>query len=117
MSLRIPACANCGHAVWPPRLACSVCRASEWTEVDASTGTVTEIVEIPGRDSDRVRLATVRLQVDRPAVPSGRHTDEENSTPGSPPVIARAEGCEAGEEVAVELRDGSLVASPAPSSR
>jgi uncharacterized OB-fold protein len=108
MSFQIPACGNCGHAVWPPRLACSVCGASEWTEVDASTGAVTETVDIPGPEGEIVRLATVRLHVDRGAVPFPRDTGERNS----PPVIARAEGCEAGETVTLALRDGALTASP-----
>ena len=68
---RVPACANCGHAIWPPRLACPVCGAAEWTEAPASTGTLLDLTEGPGYDGEPVRLGTVRLAVPF-ADPSGR---------------------------------------------
>jgi uncharacterized OB-fold protein len=99
----VPACAECGHAAWPPRLACACCGASEWTEVPVSSGTVTEVTDAPGGDGDAIRLGTVRLAL--PGSPEG------------PPVIARCEGCEAGDEVTVELVDGALRALPAPGGK
>jgi uncharacterized OB-fold protein len=92
MSFAVPACANCGHAVWPPRLACSVCGAAEWIEVDASTGTVLEVTETPGASGKTVRFGTVQLDV-------------------GPPVIAVVEGAVAGEKVELELRDRALRAA------
>ena len=50
---QVPACANCGHAIWPPRLACPVCGAAEWTEVPAPTGTLLDVTEAPGYDGTR----------------------------------------------------------------
>lgn len=94
MSFRIPACANCGHAVWPPRLACPVCAAADWTEVDASTGTVLDVTEAPGASGETVRLGTVRLIL--------------AATVDGPPVIAVIEEAEAGDEVQLELREGAL---------
>ena len=89
MSFAVPACAKCGHAVWPPRLACPVCGAAEWTEVDASIGTVLEVTETPGASGETVRLGTVGLDV-------------------GPPVIAVIEEAVAGEKVELELRDRAL---------
>lgn len=94
MSFRIPACANCGHAVWPPRLACPVCGAADWTEVDASIGTVLDVTEAPGASGETVRLGTVRPIL--------------AATVDGPPVIAVIEEAEAGDEVQLELRDGAL---------
>jgi uncharacterized protein len=92
MSFAIPACANCGHAVWPPRLACSVCGAAEWTEVDASTGTVLDVTETAGASGETIRLGTVELDV-------------------GPPVIAVVEEAVAGERVELELRNRALRAT------
>jgi uncharacterized OB-fold protein len=100
MSFAIPACANCGHAVWPPRLACAVCGAAEWTEVDASTGTVLEVTDTPGASGETIRLGTVELIL--------------AATVDGPPVIARCEGCEPGNPVALDLTDGALRARPRP---
>ncbi len=86
---KIPACANCGHAVWPPRLACPVCGAAEWSEVDASTGTVLDVTETPGASGETVRLGTVQLDA-------------------GPPVIAVIEGAVVGEKVELALRDRAL---------
>ena len=97
MSFAVPACANCGHAVWPPRLACPVCGAAEWTEVDASTGTVLDMTETPGASGETVRLGTVRLIL--------------AATVDGPPVVALIEGAVAGETVELELRDRALRAA------
>jgi uncharacterized protein len=101
MSFAVPACANCGHAVWPPRLACPVCGAAEWSEVDASTGTVLEVTDAPGASGEIVRLGTVRLILAVTVV-------------DGPPVIARCDGCEPGDPVALDLTDGALRARPRP---
>lgn len=98
MSFAIPACGNCGHAVWPPRLACPVCGAVEWTEIDASTGIVLDLTESPGASGETVRLGTVRLIL--------------AETVDGPPVIAVIEQAEAGDEVQLELGDGALRAGP-----
>jgi uncharacterized OB-fold protein len=106
----IPACANCGHAIWPPRLACPVCGAAEWTEVPAPTGTLLDVTEGPGYDGTPVRLGTVRL-----AVPYGRHTGIRNSGAEGegPPVIAAVDpDARAGDTVRLELVDGALRAVP-----
>jgi hypothetical protein len=97
MSFAVPACANCGHAVWPPRLACPVCGAAEWTEVDASTGTVLDMTETPGASGETVRLGTVQLIL--------------AATVDGPPVVALIEGAVAGETVELELRDRALRAA------
>jgi uncharacterized protein len=86
----IPACANCGHSIWPPRLACPVCGAAEWNQVEASTGTVEDVTETAGYDGSPVRLGTVRLDA-------------------GPPVIAAIEpDARPGEAVVLELVDGGL---------
>lgn len=36
-------CAGCRRAAYPRRLACARCGGSDWTEIEASTGEVTEI--------------------------------------------------------------------------
>jgi uncharacterized protein len=100
MSFAVPACANCGHAVWPPRLACSVCGAAEWTEVDASTGTVLEITDAPGAAGETARLGTVQLIL--------------AATVDGPPVIAGCDGCEPGDPVELDLTAGALRARARP---
>jgi Rubredoxin-like zinc ribbon domain (DUF35_N) len=102
----VPACANCGHTVWPPHLACSHCGSGEWTEVPASSGTVLEVTDAPGSDGVSIRLGTVRL-----AVPYGRQESIRNSSTegeAGPEVIARCEGCSAGDDVVLEMSDGAL---------
>ncbi|HEY2054710.1 MAG TPA: zinc ribbon domain-containing protein [Solirubrobacterales bacterium] len=103
---QVPACANCGHAIWPPRLACPVCGAAEWTEVPAPTGTLLDVTEAPGYDGTPTRLGTVLL-----AVPYGAQDAKRNSWPdaGGPPVIAAVEGDAApGDTVRLALVDGAL---------
>jgi uncharacterized OB-fold protein len=91
---RVPACANCGHAIWPPRLACAVCGAAEWDQVDAPTGRLEDVTEAPGYDGESIRIGTVRLE------------------PG-PPVIAAVGGdAQAGDLVDLELVEGALHARP-----
>lgn len=88
----IPACAACGHAVWPPRLSCADCGASEWEQVDASAGTLEEVTEL----ADGVRLCSVKLDA-------------------GPIVIARIEQGAPGERVAMAMRGAALWAVPAAS--
>jgi hypothetical protein len=102
----IPACANCGHAIWPPRLACPVCGSAEWSEVPAPTGTLLDVTEAPGYDGEPVRLGTVRL-----AVLYGRHTGIRNSQREGegPPAIAGVDGdAQPGDAVDLELVGGAL---------
>lgn len=102
----VPACTNCGHAIWPPRLACPVCGAAEWEEVPAPTGTLLDVTEAPGYDGEPVRLGTVRLAV-LYADPSGKR----NSWPegeGPPAIAGVDEGLKPGDSVSLELVDGAL---------
>jgi uncharacterized OB-fold protein len=90
MSFRVPACANCGHAIWPPRLACAVCGAAEWNQIDASTGRLEDVTEAPGYDGTPIRLGTVRLE------------------PGPPVVAAVDADAELGDAVRLRLVDAAL---------
>ncbi len=86
----IPACTNCGHAIWPPRLACPVCGAAEWEDVPAPTGTLLDVTEAPGYDGEPIRLGTVKLDA-------------------GPPVIAGIDAdVDPGETVSLHLADGAL---------
>ena len=95
---QVLACADCGHVVWPARLACSRCGAAEWTELPSSGGVLTEVTEAAGFDGSPVRLGTVHLDA-------------------GPSVIAAVAGAEAGDTVVVELVDGGLRARPGPSEK
>lgn len=102
----VPACTNCGHAIWPPRLACPVCGAAEWEEVPAPTGTLLDVTEAPGFDGEPTRLGTVRLAV-LYAAPSGK----KNSWPEGegPPAIAAVDAdARPGDTVRLRLVDGAL---------
>jgi rubredoxin-like zinc ribbon protein len=102
----IPACANCGHAIYPPRLACPVCGAVEWEEVPAPTGTLLDVTGAPGYDGTPIRLGTVRL-----AVLYGAEGAKRNSWPEGegPPVIAGVDpDVQAGDAVDLELVEGAL---------
>lgn len=102
----IPACANCGHAIWPPRLACPVCGAAEWEDVPAPTGTLLDVTEGPGFDGTPTRLGTVRL-----AVPFGPQGTKRNSWPEGegPPAIAVVDAdARPGDTVRLRLDDGAL---------
>lgn len=104
----IPACANCGHAIWPPRLACAVCGAADWTEVPAPTGTLEEVTEAPGIDGAPLRLGTVRLAV---RVHNSSGQEDSWREEEGPPVVAVVDGdAGPGDEVAVELVDRALCA-------
>jgi uncharacterized protein len=88
--LTIPQCANCGHSIWPPRLACPVCGAAEWNQKEASNGVVEDVTQAPGYDGKPTRLGTVRLD-------------------GGPPVIAAIDPeVGAGDTVRLSLTDGAL---------
>jgi uncharacterized OB-fold protein len=102
----VPACANCGHAIWPPRLACPVCGAAEWTEVPAPTGVLLDVTEAPGYDGTPIRLGTVRLAVLYGAQDAKRNSWREGE--GPPVIVAVDAGVQAGDEVALELVDGAL---------
>jgi uncharacterized OB-fold protein len=103
---RVPACAICGRPTWPPQLACARCGAAEWTEVDASAGTVVEITDAPGADGTPIRLGTIELAVPYPA-----YADIGDGGRG-PFVVARCEGCAVEDEVRLELLEGVLRARP-----
>lgn len=105
-SFAIPACASCGHAIWPPRLACAVCGAAEWTEVPAPTGTLLEVTEAPGYDGEPTRLGTVRLAVPYGAQDAKRNSGREGE---GPPVVAAVAAVAApGDTVELRLVDGAL---------
>jgi hypothetical protein len=91
---QVPACANCGHSIWPPRLACPVCGAAEWTEVPAPTGTLLDVTEAPGYDGEPIRLGTVRVIV----------ADGE----GPPAIAGIDENVQPGDTVRLHLVDGAL---------
>ncbi len=86
--LAIPACANCGHAIWPPRLACAVCGAAEWTETAASTGTLLDVTEAPGYDGSPTKIGTVRLDAGPPAIAAL----DDDAQPGDPVEVELVEG-------------------------
>ena len=112
---RVPACANCGHAIWPPRLACPICGATEWTEVPATTGTLIDVTEAPGYDGTPIRLGTIRLAV-LAADPSGKRNSRREGE--GPPVIAAVDpGARPGDEVDLELVDGALQARSQSASK
>jgi uncharacterized OB-fold protein len=95
--LTIPQCANCGHSIWPPRLACPVCGAADWNRIEASTGVIEDVTETAGYDGSPVRLGTVRLDA------------------GPPAIAAIDADAEPGEAVELELVDGALRArAPRP---
>jgi uncharacterized OB-fold protein len=94
----IHACARCGHEVFPPRLLCSRCGASEWRRREASEGVLEESTVLrraPGVPAlDPVHLGSVRMG-------------------GAVVVVARVEsGVEEGAPVRLQYRDGIPVAQP-----
>ncbi len=102
----IPACTNCGHAIWPPRLACPVCGAAEWEDVPAPTGALLDATEAAGFDGSPTRLGTVRLAV-LYADPSGKKNSRAEGE--GPPVVAAIDGdAQAGDTVRMRLVDGAL---------
>jgi uncharacterized OB-fold protein len=95
----VPACANCGHAIWPPRLACPVCGAAEWNQVDSPGGVLEDVTEAPGIDGAPLRLGTVRLDA------------------GPPAIAAIDDDAAPGDAVQLELVDGALHARRALSGK
>ena len=87
--LRVPVCASCGQAVWPPRLLCPRCHGDRFEQRDGSVGTLEELTELGGEE--RVELCTVRLAV-------------------GPVVVARCDGARRGDSVRLRLENGALVA-------
>lgn len=94
-ALEIPVCAACGHAAFPPHLACSHCGSREWRGDPNTAGTVEQTTFVRRRvgvpaDAPPIPLASVRSDL-------------------GPVVIARAEG-EVGPGDRVELTtDGGVV--------
>lgn len=94
-ALTIPACARCGHAVWPPRSLCPVCGSPDWTPLAAADGVVEERTTVTAPDGTTAILGSVRLAA-------------------GPVVVARAAEAAPGEAVHVTLRDGALTATAVP---
>ena len=87
--LVVAACADCGHAVHPPRILCPVCGAARWRPVVAAAGCAEEVTR---DEASGVRLASVR-------------------TDAGPRVVARAsEEVVPGTRVTLVIEDGSVVA-------
>lgn len=98
MSAGVPVsvCSACGHAVFPARIFCPRCGASEWESREVDQGVVEEatvVRRVPGGPPPApVPLGTVRLE-------------------GGVLVVARLEaGVEEGASVRLEYRDGVPVA-------
>jgi uncharacterized OB-fold protein len=87
--LVVAACADCGHAVHPPRILCPACGGARWRPVAAAEGWAEEVTR---HEASGVRLASVR-------------------TDRGPRVIARAaDEVVPGARVALVTEDGVLVA-------
>lgn len=96
--LRISVCSACGHAVFPARLLCPRCGASEWRSEDVGAGVVEEatlVERAPGGPlATPVALGSIRLE-------------------GGVVVVARLEpALQRGDSVRLEYRDGVPVAYP-----
>lgn len=102
----IPACSNCGHAIWPPRLACPVCGAADWEDVPAPTGTLLDVTDAPGFDGTPTRLGTVRLAV--LYAPDRRIKNSWPEGEGPPAIAAVDAEARPGDTVRVRLVDGAL---------
>ncbi len=84
MSLRVPVCASCGRAAFPPRLACPGCGGGEFREERTEEGVLEAVA-----DRGEVRLGAVRL-------------------PQGPLAIARVEGdVQVGARVSLD-EDGAV---------
>jgi len=57
VSIVVPVCTACGHAVFPPRVLCPHCSGREW-EARETDGVVEQLTE-----RDRTRIASVRTQL------------------------------------------------------
>jgi uncharacterized OB-fold protein len=105
VDLEVSVCARCAHAVFPPRLACSRCHATEWEQRVAGAGHV-ELVTVVRRSpvlaasgGDPIHLALVRTDL-------------------GPTVIARLqEPAAPGAAVALSAREGAVLARPLPAAR
>jgi uncharacterized OB-fold protein len=97
--LEIPVCTACGHAAFPPHLACSRCGSREWRSDANTAGTVEQTTFVRRRvgapaDAMPIPLASVRADL-------------------GPVVIARAEGgVGPGDRVVMELEGAAVVARP-----
>jgi len=101
VALEIPVCAACGHAVFPPRLACSRCGARSWRTEPVPAGVVEHVTVV--RRSPLVDLDGAPLWLGLIRTILG------------PAVIARVEP-EAAPGDRVELRgDGNAVIAVLPS--
>jgi uncharacterized OB-fold protein len=88
-------CGRCGHVVFPARLWCPRCGASDWRPREPGAGIVEEVTIVrraPGGLAAPVRLGSVRLDA-------------------GPLVTARLDpGVGAGSRVYVALADGAPIA-------
>jgi uncharacterized protein len=86
----VTACADCGHAVHPPRILCPACGGARWRPVAVAEGCAEEVTR---DEASGVRLASVR-------------------TDRGPRVIARAaDDVVRGARVTLATEDGSVVAA------
>jgi uncharacterized OB-fold protein len=87
VSLAVPVCEACGHAVFPPRALCPRCDSSSWETVHVDDGVVEELTE-----RDGVTIASVRLDAGPVIVARGRPPLERGArvrfTGGDPPEVA-----------------------------
>ena len=87
MSLAVPVCTECGHAVFPPRALCPRCGAATWQTVAVDDGVVEELTE-----RDGVTIVAVRLDAGPVIVARGRPPLERGArvrfTGGDPPEVA-----------------------------
>jgi uncharacterized protein len=87
VSIAVTVCAECGHAVFPPRALCPRCGAASWQTVEARDGVVEELTE-----RDGVTIASVRLDAGPVIVARGRRPLEPGArvrfTGGDPPAVA-----------------------------
>ncbi|HEY2052320.1 MAG TPA: zinc ribbon domain-containing protein [Solirubrobacterales bacterium] len=98
-ALQIPVCTACGHAAFPPHLACSRCGSREWRGDGNTAGTVEQTTFVRRRvgvpaDAPPIPLASVRSDL-------------------GPVVIARAEGgVGPGDRVTMAFDGAAVVARP-----
>jgi uncharacterized OB-fold protein len=99
VGLAIPVCTACGHAAFPPHLACSRCGSREFRGDPNTAGTVERTTFVRRRvgvpaDAPPVPLASVRSDL-------------------GPVVIARAEdGVGPGDRVELAFEGAAVVARP-----
>lgn len=104
-AVEVSVCDACGHAVYPPRLACPRCHAREWRPQRADLGTVVEVTTVRrsavnGPDDPPIELALVRADA-------------------GPLLLARLDGgpLEPGTRVALAGSGGAVTATPAQAAR